>query len=102
MPSLWEETFGRTVTEAQLSGIPALASSRGNLVDTVGPGGLTVDAHAPLDAWVAALDRLWADDGGAFAAAARAHAWRPEADPAVIARRFLSLLSDYIAAQPPA
>lgn len=101
MPSLWEETFGRSVTEAQLSGIPALASTRGNLVDTVGPGGLTVDAHAPLDEWVAALDRLWADADGAFTAAARAHAWRPETDPAAIARRFLTVMADHVAAQPP-
>jgi glycosyltransferase involved in cell wall biosynthesis len=100
MPSMWEETFGRSVTEAQLSGIPVLASDRGNLVDTVGPGGITVDAHAPLDRWIAALDRLWADADGRFAAAARAHAWRPEFDPARLAERFAALIADHVAAQP--
>ncbi len=102
MPSLWEETFGRSVVEAQLSGIPVLAAQRGNLVDTVGPGGLTVDAHAPLGAWLDALDRLWTDPDGHFAAAARAHAWRPETDPALIAARVAALVSAHVAAQPPA
>ena len=93
MPSLWEETYGRTVVEAQLNGIPVLASSRGNLADTVGPGGIVIDLHAPLDNWAAALDRLWLDAGRRYAVAAQAHARRAEIDPARIVDRFADLLS---------
>ncbi len=55
MPSLWEEAYGRTVVEAQINGIPVVASNRGALPDTVGAGGILVDAHAPLDTWEQAL-----------------------------------------------
>jgi len=100
MPSLWEETYGRCVHEAQLSGIPVLASSRGNLVDTVGAGGLTVDLHAPLGAWLAALDALWQAGAGegALSAAARAHAARPEVDPAAVLDRFMAAVMRHVAA----
>ncbi|WP_245987012.1 glycosyltransferase [Azospirillum thermophilum] len=36
MPSVWEEAYGRTVVEAQLNGLPVLASDRGALPATVG------------------------------------------------------------------
>jgi glycosyltransferase involved in cell wall biosynthesis len=100
MPSLWEESYGRSVVEVQLSGIPVLASTRGNLVDTVGTGGLTVDLHAPLDDWLAALDQLWsaAAAEGACSAAARAQAGRVEAAPDAIVERFVGLLSRHAAA----
>jgi len=98
MPSVWEESYGRSITEAQLSGIPVLASRRGNLVDTVGPGGLAVDLHAPLEDWLAALDRLWSEAAGegGWSVAARAHARRADADPDHIVARFLGLLAQHL------
>ena len=36
-PSIWEEAWGRVVTEAQINGIPVLASSLGGLPESVGP-----------------------------------------------------------------
>ena len=42
MPSLWEETFGLVAAEAMLNGIPVVASNRGALPETVGPGGVIV------------------------------------------------------------
>jgi glycosyltransferase involved in cell wall biosynthesis len=101
MPSVWEETYGRSVLEAQLSGIPALASSRGNLVDTVGAGGLTVALHAPLADWLDALDTLWtgAAAEGPWSAAARAHAGRPDADPARVLERFMAAVAHHVAAR---
>jgi glycosyltransferase involved in cell wall biosynthesis len=100
MPSLWEEAYGRSVLEAQLSGIPALASTRGNLVETVGGGGLTVDPHAPLETWLRALEVLVEDRDGGFAAAARCHARRPDADPGRITDRFLMLMTGHARARP--
>lgn len=99
MPSVWEESYGRTIVEAQLNGIPVVASTRGNLADTVGAGGLTVDAHAPLETWLAALDALWreAATDGPRSAAARAHACRPEADPQRVLARFVELVTAHAA-----
>ncbi|MGC2857436.1 glycosyltransferase [Novispirillum sp. DQ9] len=62
MPSVWEEAYGRTVTEAQLSGLPVIASTRGALPDTVGQGGRVLDLHAPLEQWSHALRTLYGDE----------------------------------------
>jgi glycosyltransferase involved in cell wall biosynthesis len=79
-PSVWEEAYGMVVTEAQISGIPVIASNRGGLPETVGPGGLTLDPDGPIEDWSDAIRRLWHDgpDYAKFSAAARSHANRPE------------------------
>lgn len=59
MPSIWEESFGRTVIEAQLNGLPALASNRGALPTLVGSGGISLDPHAPIADWVQALREIY-------------------------------------------
>ena len=89
-PSPWEEAWCRVVTEAQFSGIPALASDRGGLPESVGPGGLLVPADAPHDAWLTALGRMWDDPDqlDALSAAARRHAARPEIRPESIIAAF--------------
>lgn len=58
MPSVWEESFGRTAVEAQLNGMPVLASNRGALPEVVGGAGLVLEPHAPLAQWEQALRRL--------------------------------------------
>jgi glycosyltransferase involved in cell wall biosynthesis len=99
MPSVWEETYGRTATEAQLSGIPVLASDRGNLPDTVGPGGVIVPAHAPVEDWQAALERMWesAVDYAALSEAAIRHAERDELSETAIVGRLVSALERHCA-----
>ncbi|MDQ7249176.1 glycosyltransferase [Dongia sedimenti] len=94
MPSIHEETFGRVVAEAQISGIPALVSDRGALPETLGGGGIAVPLDAGLEAWLAALDRLWTDPTfyGRCAAAARAESTAEGRDPARVSARFLGLL----------
>ena len=94
MPSIHEETFGRVVAEAQVSGIPALTSDRGALPETLGRGGLGVPLDAGFDAWLEALNRLW-DDRAFYdrcAAAAQAEATGADRAPDRIAARFLDLL----------
>lgn len=79
-PSQWEEAWCRVVTEAQASGIPALASRRGGLPEAVGPGGILVEPDADISVWKAALSRLW-DDHAAYARfgeAALSHSRRQE------------------------
>lgn len=60
MPSIWEESFGRTVIEAQLNGLPVLASNRGALPALVGDSGMTLDPHAPTSDWAHQLRELYA------------------------------------------
>ena len=80
VPSLWEEAYGRVATEAQISGIPVIASARGGLPEAVGPGGILLDPEGPADEWVKAIRKLWHDDKyyAETAAAAITHAQRPE------------------------
>jgi glycosyltransferase involved in cell wall biosynthesis len=84
MPSVWEESFGRTVVEAQINGLPVLASNRGALPDTVGASGLTLDPHAPVAHWAEALRRLYADAEGWGEAARRQGAAHAAATPLIV------------------
>lgn len=99
-PSRWEEAWGRVATEAQLSGIPVLASRRGGLPESVGPGGILVDHDAPIGEWVAALAKLW-DDPAAYERYSRAamiYSRRPEIQPDYLVTRFRGLVADHLAA----
>lgn len=82
-PSVWEEAWGRVVTEAHVSGIPVVASNLGGLPESVGPGGALLDPTGPIEPWVEAVRRLWSDAAfyGEMSAAARAYSQRPEIDP---------------------
>lgn len=55
VPSRWEEGFGRVVLEAQISGIPVLATEIGGLPEAVGQGGVLIPPEAGIDAWLEAL-----------------------------------------------
>lgn len=92
MPSVWPEAWGRTASEAGVSGIPVLGARVGGLPEAVGPGGLLIDPLAPVEHWFAALDRLWHDDKRrrALADAARIYATRPEVDVERVTDRFLA------------
>jgi glycosyltransferase involved in cell wall biosynthesis len=96
VPSQWEETWGRVVTEAHLNGIPVLGSDRGGLPQSIGSGGLTVPARAPVEDWLVALSQIW-DDPAAyarFARAARDYAKRPEIQPAAIIATLARILEN--------
>ena len=91
MPSTFEETFGRIVAEAQVSGIPALVAARGALPGTMGGGGIAVPIDVGIEPWIAALDRIWRAPTD-FTTAAFAEAARPERAPETIVDRFLAVL----------
>jgi glycosyltransferase involved in cell wall biosynthesis len=100
MPSIHEETFGRAIAEAQVSGIPALISDRGALPETLGEGGIVVPLDAGPDAWAAALDRIWSDPScyRRASAAALRQASRTERNPGRVIEAFLDLLQGLHAA----
>lgn len=80
VPSRWEEAFGRVVAEAQVSGIPSVASAIGGLPEAVGSGGLLLPHDAPVADWAAAVRRVWDTpaEHARLASAALYHAARPE------------------------
>ena len=94
VPSRWSEAWGRVVSEAQVSGIPALASARGGLPESVGPGGVLVDPNAGVDRWADALARLWDDEVEyeRLARLAGEHALRPEFQPRTVAAELVAEL----------
>jgi glycosyltransferase involved in cell wall biosynthesis len=94
VPSRWEETWGRVVTEAHISGIPALASNIGGLPESVGPGGYLVAPDAPISEWVKALRQIWNNSTTYqdLQDKAKAFSQRDESVPEVAASNFLGAL----------
>jgi glycosyltransferase involved in cell wall biosynthesis len=92
VPSVWEESHGRVVGEAQINGIPAVVSDRGGLPETVGPGGIVLPLAAPIEAWCDAVESLFEDEAkyAALARHALGHAARPDLVPDGIVDRFLA------------
>jgi glycosyltransferase involved in cell wall biosynthesis len=97
-PSRWEEGWGRVVSEAQASGIPVLASDRGALPATVGPGGCCLDPDGPLERWSETLRSWWHDPARhrRVSRAALEHAGRSEAQPDAIVAAFLHEVSGHL------
>jgi glycosyltransferase involved in cell wall biosynthesis len=83
VPSQWEEAFGRVIPEAQVNGIPVLASRVGGIPEAVGEGGILVDDKENPEAWLRGLKLLEAryDE---YSARARENAKRFSAEKAVI------------------
>lgn len=92
VPSVWEESSARIIGEAQQSGIPAVASDRGGLPESVGAGGIVLGLGDPIEAWCAAVESLFDDDAkyAALSAGARAQAARPDYRPEAVVERFLA------------
>ena len=99
-PSQWEEGWGRVVTEAQFSGIPAVASRVGGLPESVGSGGILIDPSAPIERWADALLDLQAESNWSAlseAALRQARSYTLAADSAF--RAFIGLLN-HVSMQP--
>lgn len=89
VPSQWEEAFGRVITEAQVNGIPVLASAVGGIPEAVGDGGLLVrDIQNPA-AWRQGLHRVEARYEE-LASCARTNAQRFSVEAAV--QRFMDIM----------
>lgn len=100
VPSRWQEAWGRVVTEAQISGIPVLASNRGGLTESVGLGGKVLDFKEDASVWVNELRRMWNNhdyyDG--MVEASYTHAARKNIEPNYLAQNLVEQLSKHIAA----
>lgn len=62
VPSQVEESYGRVVNEAQVNGIPVLASEHGGLPEATQDGGILLPHDAPAELWAEKLRTLWSDD----------------------------------------
>ncbi len=62
VPSRWEEAFGRVAAEAQISGIPVIASERGGLPESVGPGGFLMPPDAGPEEWAEKVRHLYSNE----------------------------------------
>ena len=96
VPSTWFEGWGRVVSEAQVSGIPALVSNIGGLPEAVGPGGLLVAPDASMDEWQRALSQMW-DDLETYerlVALAYQHARRSEFHPDAVLQPLLDVIGE--------
>ncbi len=82
VPSQWEEAFGRVIPEAQVNGIPVLASRVGAIPEAVGEGGVLVDDKENPEAWLKGLELLEAGYDE-YSARARENAKRFSAEKAV-------------------
>jgi len=61
-PSQFIETFGRVIIEAQLNGIPVVASDVGGISHTMGQGGILIRPKNNISAYVKALELLINDE----------------------------------------
>jgi len=58
VPSICPEAFGRVVLEAQVNGIPVIASRIGGLPEAVGKGGILIRDYEKVSPWVKALSKM--------------------------------------------
>lgn len=93
------EAWGRVATEAQISGIPVLATDMGGFPQSVGRGGVLVNPQADIDVWVHALRKLWDDQAfyDLCSAEAFARSQRPEIQSENLAAKFLDVCRDVVA-----
>jgi glycosyltransferase involved in cell wall biosynthesis len=98
VPSQWEEPWPRVASEAQISGIPAIASHVGGLPEAVGPGGILVAPPDSRQAWLDALSTAWDDQKRyeELSSSALEHSRRPEMNPDLVVQRFEGLLAQAI------
>lgn len=102
MPSLWEEAHGRVIREAQINGIPVIASNRGGIPEAMGKGGVLVDDYTNPETWVKTVKEVLSDPirMDEMVEAGYENANKLEFSPHRAAIRFAALLEDLTCGPP--
>lgn len=112
LPSLWHESGARVIAEAQLNGIPILASNTGGSPELVGSGGKIFDlpeivkekktavhvTEADLRPWLDEIRRLWHDPDYYAAMCAKVEKEAVQHDIGRNAERFIKAVSPAVLA----
>ena len=98
VPTQIPEAWCRVVSEAQVSGLPSVASSLGGLPESVGPGGILVAPPSSKQAWSEALAAIWDDHDRYEELSKRAldHSHRSEIAVDSVVRHFEGLVAQAI------
>ena len=98
VPTQVPEAWCRVVSEAQINGIPSVASRLGGLPESVGPGGILVAPSDSSEAWMEALSEVWDDQERYEQLSERAleHSRRPELSVDHVIQRFEELVAQAI------
>src|SRR5262249_20325346 len=96
VPSQVEDASPRVVLEAQVNGIPVVASAVGGIPEILGAGGVLVPPDARAEVWAEAVEAILASPARAaeLGALGRANAARPELGAARVADDFLALAEE--------
>lgn len=112
LPSLWHESGARVIAEAQINGIPVLASDTGGSAELIGEGGRVFDipenvrekktealvTEETLRPWVEEIKRLWNDTAYYEALCQKVEKEATQHDLANNAKRFIQAVSGAVLA----
>lgn len=98
VPSIFNETFGRIILEAQTNSIPVIASKVGGIEYTLGTGGILIDSDASSQAYVESIERLKFDQKfySDVSKLAFANSQRSEFNPDFQVNNFIEILNNYL------
>jgi len=98
VPSTYPEAWGRVVPEAQMSGIPVVATAIGGLPEAVGEGGILIDPAASAKSWSRTVSDLWDNDNAyrQYVGMAEHSAKRADLSARAVGDRFESLLRELV------
>ncbi len=97
-PSQWNEAFGRVLLEAQVSGIPVVASRIAGIPEALRSGAVLLPPAETPARWAEAVEGVLSDPAAyqRLAEGARANVRREEFNPSALVERFLTIVGDHL------
>jgi glycosyltransferase involved in cell wall biosynthesis len=97
-PSQWNEAFGRVLLEAQVNGIPVVASRIGGIPEALQSGAVLLPPAEDPAEWAGAVERILTTEPeyARLSDEARANAMRDDFNPEALVDRFLALAQGHV------